>query len=54
MAWIAERFKDWTDSTGVPDDAVDRDAGNDEGDVSIRRQGSFARAPARCADLGSR
>lgn len=26
MAWIVERFKDWTDSTDVPEDAVDRDA----------------------------
>ena len=26
LAWIAERFKDWTDSTNVPEDAVDRDA----------------------------
>ncbi|GIJ58469.1 microsomal epoxide hydrolase [Virgisporangium aurantiacum] len=26
LAWIAERFKDWTDSTDVPEDAVDRDA----------------------------
>ncbi|MFH5227473.1 epoxide hydrolase family protein [Antrihabitans spumae] len=25
LAWIAERFKDWTDSTDTPDDAVDRD-----------------------------
>jgi len=25
LAWIAERFKDWTDSTDVPEDAVDRD-----------------------------
>jgi pimeloyl-ACP methyl ester carboxylesterase len=26
LAWIAERFKDWTDSKDVPEDAVDRDA----------------------------
>jgi microsomal epoxide hydrolase len=26
LGWIAERFKDWTDSTDVPEDAVDRDA----------------------------
>ncbi|MEV0544273.1 epoxide hydrolase family protein [Nocardia salmonicida] len=26
MAWIVERFKDWTDSTDAPEDAVDRDA----------------------------
>jgi microsomal epoxide hydrolase len=26
LAWIAERFKDWTDSVDSPDDAVDRDA----------------------------
>ncbi|QLY29190.1 epoxide hydrolase family protein [Nocardia huaxiensis] len=26
MAWIVERFKDWTDSKNVPEDAVDRDA----------------------------
>ena len=26
LAWIAERFKDWTDSTDAPEDAVDRDA----------------------------
>lgn len=26
LAWIAERFKDWTDSTNSPEDAVDRDA----------------------------
>lgn len=26
LAWIVERFKDWTDSTDVPEDAVDRDA----------------------------
>ncbi|MFD6456303.1 epoxide hydrolase family protein, partial [Nocardia sp. NPDC060220] len=25
LAWIVERFKDWTDSTDVPEDAVDRD-----------------------------
>lgn len=25
LAWIVERFKDWTDSTNVPEDAVDRD-----------------------------
>jgi microsomal epoxide hydrolase len=25
LAWIAEKFKDWTDSTDVPEDAVDRD-----------------------------
>jgi epoxide hydrolase len=25
LAWIAEKFKDWTDSTSSPDDAVDRD-----------------------------
>jgi epoxide hydrolase len=25
LAWIAERFKDWTDSVNVPEDAVDRD-----------------------------
>ena len=26
LAWIAEGFKTWTDSTDVPEDAVDRDA----------------------------
>jgi microsomal epoxide hydrolase len=26
LAWIVERFKDWTDSEDVPEDAVDRDA----------------------------
>ncbi|SDW65898.1 epoxide hydrolase [Amycolatopsis xylanica] len=26
LAWIAERFKDWTDSVDAPEDAVDRDA----------------------------
>jgi epoxide hydrolase len=26
LAWIVERFKDWTDSTDSPEDAVDRDA----------------------------
>ncbi|GAB0104909.1 epoxide hydrolase [Nocardia sp. JMUB6875] len=26
MAWIAERFKDWTDSANAPEDAVDREA----------------------------
>lgn len=26
LAWIVERFKDWTHSTDSPDDAVDRDA----------------------------
>ncbi|MEV6137889.1 alpha/beta hydrolase [Nocardia sp. NPDC051990] len=26
LAWIVERFKDWTDSTDTPEDAVDRDA----------------------------
>src|SRR5205823_3133684 len=26
MAWIAERFKDWTESTDRPEDAVNRDA----------------------------
>lgn len=25
LAWIVERFKDWTDSAKVPEDAVDRD-----------------------------
>jgi pimeloyl-ACP methyl ester carboxylesterase len=25
LAWIAEKFKDWTDSTDFPEDAVDRD-----------------------------
>ena len=25
LAWIVERFKDWTDSTDAPEDAVDRD-----------------------------
>jgi microsomal epoxide hydrolase len=25
LAWIAERFKDWTDSSRAPEDAVDRD-----------------------------
>jgi pimeloyl-ACP methyl ester carboxylesterase len=25
LAWIAEKFKDWTDSTDAPEDAVDRD-----------------------------
>ena len=25
LAWIAERFKDWTDSESRPEDAVDRD-----------------------------
>jgi microsomal epoxide hydrolase len=25
LAWIAEKFKDWTDSTDRPEDAVDRD-----------------------------
>lgn len=25
LAWIAEKFKDWTDSRNVPEDAVDRD-----------------------------
>lgn len=25
LAWIVERFKDWTDSTDVPEDAVDRE-----------------------------
>ena len=25
LAWIVEKFKEWTDSTGVPEDAVDRD-----------------------------
>jgi pimeloyl-ACP methyl ester carboxylesterase len=25
LAWIAEKFKDWTDSDTVPEDAVDRD-----------------------------
>jgi epoxide hydrolase len=25
LAWIAEKFKEWTDSTDSPDDAVDRD-----------------------------
>ena len=26
LAWIADGFKNWTDSAGVPEDAVDRDA----------------------------
>src|SRR4051794_7859566 len=26
LAWVVERFKDWTDSQTVPEDAVDRDA----------------------------
>jgi microsomal epoxide hydrolase len=26
LAWIVERFKDWTDSTDRPEEAVDRDA----------------------------
>jgi epoxide hydrolase len=26
LAWIADGFKEWTDSAGVPEDAVDRDA----------------------------
>jgi microsomal epoxide hydrolase len=26
LAWIVERFKDWTDSVDAPEDAVDRDA----------------------------
>jgi microsomal epoxide hydrolase len=26
LAWIVERFKDWTDSKDAPEDAVDRDA----------------------------
>jgi pimeloyl-ACP methyl ester carboxylesterase len=25
LAWIVEKFRDWTDSTDVPEDAVDRD-----------------------------
>jgi microsomal epoxide hydrolase len=25
LAWIAEKFKDWTDSSDAPEDAVDRD-----------------------------
>jgi microsomal epoxide hydrolase len=25
LAWVAEKFKEWTDSTDVPEDAVDRD-----------------------------
>jgi microsomal epoxide hydrolase len=25
LAWIAERFKEWTDSVDAPEDAVDRD-----------------------------
>ena len=25
LAWIVERFKDWTHGAGTPDDAVDRD-----------------------------
>ncbi len=25
LAWIVERFKDWTDSEQVPEDAIDRD-----------------------------
>jgi microsomal epoxide hydrolase len=25
LAWIAEKFKEWTDSAGVPENAVDRD-----------------------------
>lgn len=25
LAWIAEKFKEWTDTTGRPEDAVDRD-----------------------------
>jgi microsomal epoxide hydrolase len=25
LAWIVEKFKEWTDSTNVPEDAVDRD-----------------------------
>jgi microsomal epoxide hydrolase len=25
LAWIAEKFKEWTDSAKVPEDAVDRD-----------------------------
>lgn len=25
LAWIVERFRDWTDSTSAPEDAVDRD-----------------------------
>ena len=25
LAWIAEKFKEWTDSDAVPEDAVDRD-----------------------------
>jgi microsomal epoxide hydrolase len=25
LAWIVEKFRDWTDSTNVPEDAVDRD-----------------------------
>jgi microsomal epoxide hydrolase len=25
LAWIAEKFKEWTDSTNLPEDAVDRD-----------------------------
>jgi microsomal epoxide hydrolase len=26
LAWIADGFKEWTDATDVPEDAVDRDA----------------------------
>lgn len=26
LAWIVEKFREWTDSTAVPEDAVDRDA----------------------------
>jgi pimeloyl-ACP methyl ester carboxylesterase len=25
LAWIAEKFKEWTDSANVPEDAIDRD-----------------------------
>ena len=25
LAWIAEKFKEWTDSTNFPEDAIDRD-----------------------------
>jgi microsomal epoxide hydrolase len=25
LAWIVEKFREWTDNTGLPDDAVDRD-----------------------------
>ncbi len=25
LAWVVEKFREWTDSAGVPEDAVDRD-----------------------------